>query len=487
MQSTTQKSLIYGIQIAILYGIVWFIDLLDASILNVALPSIAQSFAVDATHAEWTIIGFLLALTVAIPVSGWLGEAFGTKKIFLWSQVVYTLSSLACGLAPTLSSLICFRIAQGAAGGLLIPVGMTLLMRNVPADRWATIASNMNMVTLIAPALGPLLAGYITGFLGWRWLFFIKLPLSVACLGLTALWLKEEKTSSPGRFDWPGFMSSGLSLATFFMALSAIGKNYISTSQVILLMIFALACGVLFVRIESRAKHPMIPLSIFHFRLFSIGNLIQCAANMIFLGAAFITGLFLQEGLKLDIVTTGWVLAAITPGMMVVLPLVSRYYNRIGPLPFMVPGLLLMSATMIAFIFVTPSTSPFLLAFIIFCEGAASAIIQTPNVMAIFCEIPSELKGVGSSLYALGKQLSASIGVALTTMIVTIGMTWHNIPNLTVATTYELLPLFRVVFAFLAVVPLLALLLCLRLDNKKALACVSKMPHRESETELGVE
>ena len=118
------------IRLAILYGTVWFIDLLDASLLNVALPSIAHAFSVEALHAEWAIIGFLLALTVAIPVSSWLGDNFGNRQIFLWSQGVYTLSSLACGFALSLGFLIGFRVIQGAAGGLLIPVGMTLLYAN---------------------------------------------------------------------------------------------------------------------------------------------------------------------------------------------------------------------------------------------------------------------------------------------------------------------------------------------------------------------
>ena len=357
-------------------------------------------------------------------------------------------------------------------------------MRTVEPHRWASIASNMNMVSLLAPALGPILAGYITNILGWRWLFFIKLPLSVACFCLTALWLKKETTIPMGRFDWLGFIFSAISLSTFFIALSKIGENRLGGPTASTFLLISLLCLIAFILTELKVEHPMIPLSIFRFRLFSIGNLIQSAANILFLGSTFVTSLYLQEALHYDMITTGWVLAAITPGMIAAMPFVSRYYNRLGPLPFIIPGLLLMSAAMFALILITPTTSPWLVAGIISCLGAGSAMVQTPNVMAIFCELPSELKGIGSSVYALGKQLSASIGVAASTMILALTMSWFHIPQLAKATPAATLGLFTYVFVFLGIIPLLALPLCFLMDNKRALALIKKQPHLESETEL---
>ena len=478
----------YAIRIAILYSITWFIDLLDASILNVALPAIAQAFGIDATAAEWAIIGFLLALTIAIPLSGWLSDKYGAKKIFLFSQLVYTISSLACGLALTLPQLIAFRVVQGAAGGLLIPVGMTLLIRSIPQDQWSAITSRMNMVTLIAPAVGPLIAGYITESFGWRWLFFSKLPLSIMCLVLSYLWVREQKADKTvGRFDLAGFALLTVSLSTLFMALSEVGKPSVSSYTLATLVIVGLLSGAAFIWTELRVKHPMLSLSIFKYRLFTLGNIIQCAANIIFLGATFITGLYLQQGLRLDLVTTGWILAAITPGMLCVLPLVSRYYNHYGPLPFIVPGLIVMSLSMFGLTLVTAQTSVWLIAALIFLEGAASVIIQTPNVIAIFCEVPSSLKSDGSALYTLGKQLSASMGVALSTMMLSLGMSWHGIDNLLDAPAHDVMPLFHYTFYVLGAIPLAALVICLFFDNKRALSFVKRTTHVESETELGVE
>ena len=208
---------------------------------------------------------------------------------------------------------------------------------------------------------------------------------------------------------------------------------------------------------------------------------------MIFLGATFITGLYLQQGLGIDIVTTGWILAAITPGMLCCLPLISRYYNKVGPLPFIVPGLVLMAFSMFALTWVTSATSPFVIAFLIFCEGFASSIIQTPNVIGIFAEVPSSLKSDGSALYALGKQLSATMGVALSTMTLSITLTWHGLSQVTQGNTAQMAPLFHYSFYVLGIIPMIALILCFFYDNKRALQVVKKTDHMKTEPEMGLE
>lgn len=487
MHMFSQKlSLSYGLKIAIVYTLVWFIDLLDASILNVALPSIAQTFHISAPDAEWAIVGFLLALTLAIPVSGWLARAYGAKNIFLFSQALYCISSLACGFSLTLGHLIGFRVIQGAAGGLLIPVGMTLLMQSIPPSQWSAITSRMNMVTLIAPALGPLLAGYVTAAFGWPWLFFSKVPLSCMCLVLSSYWVRKDQPQTVAQFDWAGFILLTMTLSTLFMGLTHVGTPHGHVGTLGILFGAAVVFGIAFVVVEGRVHNPLLALKIFRYRLFSVGNIIQCAANIIFLGATFITGLYLQQGLGFDMVTTGWMLAAITPGMLCALPLVSRYYNYYGPLPFIIPGLLLMSCSMVGLTFITSTTSAWTIAFFIFCEGAASAIIQTPNVIAIFSEIPSSLKGDGSALYALGKQLSASMGVALSTMIVSLGMKRHGITDVMALQPGQALPLFHATFYVLGLIPLLALFACLFFDNLKARTLVKKSDHLESEPEMGL-
>jgi MFS family permease len=225
------KSYIYGIRLAIIYSLVWFIDLLDASTLNVTLPAIAQSFHIDPTNAEWTIVGFLLSMTIGISISGWLGDNYGTRRIFLLSQLIYIGSSIGCGFSVNLSSLIFFRIFQGFAAGMAIPLGMSALMKAMPQSNWAKTSAYMNMVTLIAPALGPLFGAYITSLFGWQWIFFLKLPLSGVCYLLSLYWVKKEAVKDKTKFDWSGFILGGLSLSGILWVFSEVGKKKIYKSS----------------------------------------------------------------------------------------------------------------------------------------------------------------------------------------------------------------------------------------------------------------
>ena len=319
---TKSQSYAYGIRLAVIYSFVWFIDLLDASTLNVTLPAIAQSFHIDPTDAEWAIVGFLLSMTLGITISSWLGDNYGTRRIFLLSQLIYIGSSIGCGFSFSLPSLVFFRLFQGFAGGMAIPLGMAALMRVMPHTYWAKTSACMNMVTLVAPALGPLFGAYVTNLLEWRWIFFLKLPLSCICFVLSLYWVKREVKQIATKFDWTGFVLGGLSLSGILWVFSEIGK--ITFTPLLIIAILSILFGILFIQREKKSRAPLVPLSIFKIHHFAFGNIIQSAANTIFLGANFIIALYLQQGLGLDLVSTGWIMAAITPGMILVQPLVGK-------------------------------------------------------------------------------------------------------------------------------------------------------------------
>jgi len=459
----------YGIRLAVIYSMVWFIDLLDATSLNVSLASIAESFHITALDANWAVIGFFLAMTIGISISGWLADAYSIRSIFLFAQVLYIASSIGCGISRTLWLLIACRIVQGFAGGIAIPLGMLALMKAMPQAKWAKMSASMNLVTLVAPALGPVFGAYVTSVFGWPWIFFLKLPLLVLCFALSLLWVRKDKINKLLKFDWKGFFFGGVSLTGFLYAFSQIDNENPMILSIVL--VFAALFGLFFLRVEKRQNQPLIDLAIFKNRHFSYGNIIQSAANTIFLGANFLIALYLQKGLGFDLVTTGWVMAAITPSMMLVQPVVGRLYNRFGPIPFILPGLILLSCSTFAFIYTTPCTSPYVLAALVFCIGAGSATLQTANVVAIFSGVSSEYKATASSLYALCKQLSASFGVALSTMILSVGTSMH---------LREPLQAYHVCFIVLGLIPAMAVFLCRKIDNTESIRQVQATYHTNS-------
>lgn len=443
----------YGIKIAIIYSLVWFIDLLDASTLNVAIHSIAESFHIESIQAEWALIGFLLAMTLGIGLSSWLANRFGMKKVFILSQVFYLLSSIGCAFAFNIEALILFRVIQGLAAGMAIPLGMSSLMKALPQAKWAKTSAYMNTVTLIAPALGPIFGAYVTLELGWQWIFLIKLPLSLFCLALTFWWIEEEEASLKTPFDFTGFFLGASFITLLLWSCSEAGTIH----PIFLAVAFIITAllGFLFIFTEKRVSHPLIAVEIFEIRSFSFGNIIQCSANMIFLGANFLIALYLQKGLGHDLATTGWIMAAITPGMMLAQPMIAKFYHRIGPIPFIITGLLGLSLCMLAFGLTSPKTPPMVLALIVFSIGFSSAITQTANVPAIFSEVPHRIKSSGSALYSLFKQISSSFGIALSAMILSL----HSNP--------ESISAFHLTFALLGLVPLFSLFFCKRLGAAK--------------------
>ena len=186
-----------------------FMDLLDMTIVNVALPTFVKDFDASTTTIEWVVTGYLLSLGVFIPVSGWAGDRFGTKRTFMFALSMFTLASLLCSLAWNIQALIAFRVLQGVGGGMLTPVGTAMLFRAFPPAERAAAAALLAIPTTVAPASGPVLGGYLVEYQSWHWIFLINIPVGLTGLLVAFLFLREEKQPNPGRLGRPGFPPLG--------------------------------------------------------------------------------------------------------------------------------------------------------------------------------------------------------------------------------------------------------------------------------------
>jgi len=197
-----------------------FMSILDATIVNVALPTIGRDFGVSATAVDGIAIAFLVSLAITIPASGWLGDRYGGKRVLLAAIALFTAASALCGLASSLGELIVFRILQGAAGGMLAPVGMAMLYRVFPPDERIKAAAILTVPTTFAPALGPVLGGLFVTELSWRWVFYVNLPIGAAAFAFGAIFLRQSVQNEPGRFDLAGFLLSGFGLGLLMYGVS---------------------------------------------------------------------------------------------------------------------------------------------------------------------------------------------------------------------------------------------------------------------------
>ena len=212
------RQVAYKWVVAAVYVSALFLDILDTTIVNVAIPTLGRELNTD--NAEWVVLGYTLSLAVWIPTSGWLGDRFGTKRTFLFALAAFTVGSGLCGVAQTIDQLIAFRVLQGVGGGMLTPVGIAMLFRAFPPAERAKASTVVMVPTLIAPALGPVLGGFITTNFDWRWIFLVNVPIALVALWFGHRHLREHREPSARGFDIPGFVLSGASLALIVYALS---------------------------------------------------------------------------------------------------------------------------------------------------------------------------------------------------------------------------------------------------------------------------
>jgi EmrB/QacA subfamily drug resistance transporter len=407
------KALPYKYIVAIVFVSGLFIDILDTTIINVALPTLARDFKVGTSSIEWVVLGYLLSLAVWIPASGWIGDRFGTKRTFLFALAMFTFASALCGQAHSLNELIASRILQGVGGGMLTPVGTAMLFRAFPPSERAKASTVLIIPTVIAPALGPVLGGYLVTEHSWRWIFYVNVPIGLAAFTFGALYLKEHKEPAAGPFDVAGFVLSGAGLALVLFALSE-GPSYGWLSpQIILSGLIGVISFVALVIVELRLPFPMLALRLLKDRMFRNANTVSLFAYASFAGLIFLLPLFLQTVRGLTALESGLTTFPQAIGVMVSSQIVGRLYPRVGPRRLMVFGLAGAAITVSCFTQVDLETSLWTIRGLMFIRGVFMACAFIPLQAATYATITPADTGRASAIYSTQRQVSAAVGVAI--------------------------------------------------------------------------
>jgi len=403
-----------------------FMDLLDMTIVNVALPTFAKDFDASTTTIEWVVTAYLLSLAVFIPVSGWAGDRFGTKRTFLFALSVFTLGSLLCAIAWDIESLIAFRVLQGVGGGMLTPVGTAMLFRAFPPAERAQAAALLAIPTAVAPATGPVLGGYLVEYQSWHWIFLINIPVGLAGLLVAGLFLREEKQASPGRLDVPGFVLSATGLAAVMYALVEAGSRGFDDTRVLASGLPGLALLAVFCIVELRTDEPLIDIRLLGDKLFRAANTVQFAGFAGYAGALFLLPLLLQAEMGFSPLESGLITFPQAIGVaMMVLP-VNRLYKRVGPRRLVMIGTAGGTLTTLAFLLIDLETSRWWIQLIMLARGWSFAFALVPMQAVAFATISSELTGRASAIFNAGRQVAASFGVALLGTVLTNRLTHHG-------------------------------------------------------------
>jgi EmrB/QacA subfamily drug resistance transporter len=406
------RPLAYKNVVAIVYVVSLFLDILDTTIVNVAIPSLGREFRSD--NAEWIVLGYTLSLAVWIPASGWIGDRFGTRRTFLFAFAAFIGGSALCATATSMAQLIAFRVVQGVGGGMLTPVGIAMLFRAFPPVERAKAATILMIPTLIAPASGPIIGGFLVTHVGWRWIFLINLPIGLAGFAFAWKHLREHREPTAGPFDVPGFVLSGSALALCVFALSEGPRAGWASPAVLLTATVGAVAAVATVIVETRRQHPMLALRLFRNRLFRQCNIVSGLTQASFIGLIFVMPLYLQQLRGIDAFHSGLVTFTQAAGVLLSTQLVGRVlYARIGPRRLMTFGLLAAAVTIVAFTRVSTTTSLPLLAGMMFVRGICMGFAFVPMQTASYATIAPADNGRASSLFSTQRQVGVSIGVAV--------------------------------------------------------------------------
>ncbi len=424
------------VAVGVVFVAAMFMSIMDATIVNVALPTIGRDFKVSVTAVDTISIAFLVSLAVFIPASGWLGDRLGGRRVLLAAIAVFTAASALCGLASSLGELVAFRILQGAGGGMLAPVGMAMLYRAFPPEERIRAAAILTVPTTFAPALGPVIGGLLVTDLSWRWVFYVNLPIGAAAFAFGAIFLERSAQARPGRFDLAGFLLSGLGLGLVMYGVSEgpdLGWRQTEVLATIAAGAVLLAAMVI---VELRLAAPMVDLRLLGNRLFRSGSGVIVLASIAFLGTLYAISLYYQDGRGLSALGSGLSTFPEALGVMGGAQLASRVlYPRLGPRRHISIGLVGTAVSIALLALMGPQTSLWWARLLMVTLGLSMGQVFVPVQAAAFATITPAATGRAATMFNAVRQLGGAVGVAvLTTAIVLVGpvhlVAGHAVANL---------------------------------------------------------
>jgi len=390
-----------------------FMSALDITIVNVALPSIGRSLHATSSSIEWVVVGYLLSLAMWIPASGWFGDRFGTKRVYLTAMAIFTLASAMCGASQRLNQLIAARVLQGVGGGMLTPVSSAMLYRAYPPQERARIARIIIIPTIVAPASGPILGGLFADHLTWRWVFFVNVPIGVVMVLFGMFFLHEHREAAAGKFDAAGFVLSGGGLALLLYALGKGPRSGWDSAIVLSTAALGLAALIALVFVELRHSRPMLPLRMLTDRLFRAVNIVSFFTFAAFFGFLFVVPQLLQNARGETPLHSGLTIFPEALGVLVSSQFMARLYPRVGPRRMMSGGLFAVAATMFVCSFISVGTNSWLIRLLVFGVGFSVGPCMVCVQAAAFATIAPADTGRATAIFNAQRQVAAAVGVAL--------------------------------------------------------------------------
>jgi len=465
----------YRKKVAAVYLLGFFVDLVNMFIANVAYPDIARAFGASVAQLSWVSNAYILGLTLVIPLSAWLASAYGSKRIFMASLGLFLLATAGAGAAASLAALIGWRLLQGLGGGLLIPVGQTLAYQLYRPQERAGLSSMIMLVGLLAPALSPALGGWIVDTLGWRWIFFLNLPLAALALLMAGCWLQQERVDAMRTpLDLSGLASASLAIVLILFGLSTLSSAAEQGAGLALLAAGLLILA-LYVRGSLRKTHPILNLRLLRDPLLKMAMLVYLLIPGVFMGVSLLAMFYLQGVLGMSASRSGalmlpWALAA-----FLAISLTGKRFNRSGPRPLFLLGALAHGAGILLLLGVARADQSALLIAAYMLMGFGGSLASSTAQSTAFLRTADEHLGQASALWNINRQLSFCLGVALLSVLLNLLLAWNGAAELSdMYLNPRAMQVFHSCFAVAAASSVIPVLLSLRIKNTEILLFLRK-------------
>ncbi|WP_308600308.1 DHA2 family efflux MFS transporter permease subunit [uncultured Dysgonomonas sp.] len=401
--------------VSLVVAIAFFMQGLDTTAVNTAIPAMARSFNTDVVHLSAGITSYLIALAIFIPVSGWIADRYGTRKVFCTSIVLFITASALCGMSQTLTQFVIFRIFQGMAGAMMTPVGRLAVLKSVTKDKLVTAMAYIVWPALVAPILGPVVGGYLTTYWTWHWIFYLNIPISIICVILAWRFIpEEEKHNLPKkRFDLVGFVLSGSALVGFMYGVELLSRREVPYYVSVLLILVSICLLLFNVRYSKHISNPLIDYSVIRIPTYKVTIFTGSLSRMVIGVAPYLIPLMFQEGFGLNPFESGSLFLATMAGNLAMKPAtiwVMRHYNFRTVL--VVNGFLVALFSFFTALLL-PTTPVILIVVVMFLSGMFRSMQFSAITTLAFAEIPQQQMTAANTLYSTVQQMSTGMGIAM--------------------------------------------------------------------------
>jgi EmrB/QacA subfamily drug resistance transporter len=444
---------------ALLVAAAFFMENLDGTIITTAVPSMAHDFGVAPVDLNLGVSAYLLTLGILIPISGWVADRFGARKVFSSAIVIFTVASLLCGFANSLPMFIALRVLQGIGGAMMVPVGRLVVLRTTPKERLIGAIAILTWPALVAPVLGPALGGFITTYASWRWIFYLNLPIGLLALLAALILLPSETIDERRPFDWPGFLLIGGGLFCLLWSSEIASRPdalWLEVGAFLLAGLFLLVVGTVHLR---RTSNPMLAISTLRFPTFAVtfwgGSLFRVSIGAM----PFLLPLLFQLGYGLDAFHAGLLIVATFAGNLMMKPFTTAVLRRFGFRTTLIGNGLLNAFAIAACALPGPQTPVWVMAVLLFVGGMFRSMQFTALNTIAFSDVPQPQMSGANTLFSTAFQLALGMGVAVGALAVRFSE-WL-IPQVGLA-QWPAAP-YRLAFIMVALVALLGLIDCLGL------------------------